>query len=358
MELNGILNNGIENITKTAKRFYSKSIKGNAFMLKTASSIKKSAKIRAKFENEGTHIPPFLIASITSSCNLKCAGCYSNAFNCGTEKENLKAGEWGRIFDEAAGLGISFIFLAGGEPLLRKDIIEKAAQVKNIIFPVFTNGTMIDKEYLELFDSNRNLVPVLSIEGTGETTDLRRGSGISQKIENVMRQLKEQNILYGVSITVTSLNKNEVSDPGFVRNLRHNGCGVIFYVEYVPAEKGTENLVLSQKDLTELQTGIDKIRSDNNFVDTVILSFPGDEEALGGCLAAGRGFFHINASGGAEPCPFSPCSVVNLKNKTLLDAIKSPFFEKVQKLNTNPLNSYSGGCSLFNQKIEVEKLKK
>jgi MoaA/NifB/PqqE/SkfB family radical SAM enzyme len=51
----------------------------------------------------------------------------------------------------------------------------------------------------------------------------------------------------------------------------------------------------------------------------IFISFPGDEKTSGGCLAAGRGFFHINSHGGAEPCPASPYSDINVRDSSLLD---------------------------------------
>ena len=123
-------------------------------MLKFASAGKKASKKRAEAEKAGEHIPPFLISSITSGCNLHCAGCYSRSNgatnDCGP-KDQLTAAEWRRIFDEAQDLGVSFILLAGGEPLLRWDVINEAAAKPDILFPIFTNGTFIGDKYMDLF---------------------------------------------------------------------------------------------------------------------------------------------------------------------------------------------------------------
>jgi len=121
-----------------------------------------------------------LIASITSKCNLHCAGCYSRCNHATLDSEpvsQLTSEEWLRIFSEADDLGISFILFAGGEPMLRRDIIEAAGERQNILFPIFTNGTFIDDRYLTLFDHCRNLIPIMSIEGNREVTDARRGEG-------------------------------------------------------------------------------------------------------------------------------------------------------------------------------------
>ena len=106
-----------------------------------------------------------IIASITSSCNLHCTGCYSRANDACNDNEplnQLSGEEWEDIFDQAKDLGISFIVLAGGEPMIREDVIIKASQFKEILFPIFTNGTLLNNDYLRLFDENRNLVPIFS----------------------------------------------------------------------------------------------------------------------------------------------------------------------------------------------------
>lgn len=357
LNLNDFMNNGIKNIADTAGRFYAGSRQGQAFLLKLLSSTRAAAKKREKQERGGVHIPPFLIASIAAGCNLRCTGCYAWANGgCGGEDaaEELGLPDWRRIFGEAYELGVSFILLAGGEPLMRRDIIELAAEYENIIFPIFTNGTMIDEEYLTLFDRHRNLIPVLSIEGDEARTDKRRGRGVSRKIADTAAWLQEKGILYGVSVTVTSENQGAVTDSKFVRDLREHGCGLVFFVEYVPAEAGTEHLALQDEELQQLQAGIRSLRDDRQNRGMILLSFPGDEEMMGGCLAAGRGFFHVNAAGGAEPCPFSPHSEMNLKRQSILEVLQSPFFGKVREISMAQALQHKGGCTLFQFEDEVK----
>ena len=357
MNINKLMNNGIINIADTAKRFYLGNLKGQAFMLKMIASLRKSSKKREALEKEGLHVPPFLIASITSSCNLHCAGCYSRANGaCCDEviQEDLNSEDWQRIFDQAENLGVSFVLLAGGEPLLRRDIIDQAASRENLIFPVFTNGTTINNDYLDFFDRCRHIIPVISIEGDARITDARRGEGVSVKVEDCLNTLKQRGILFGISITVTSENMQTVTNREFVSQVREKGCGILFFIEYVPAEPGTENLILSEDELKKLQSEVDLLCSDKNNKGMIILSFPGDEQAMGGCLAAGRGFFHINSSGGAEPCPFSPYSKMNLKEQSLSDVLNSDFFAQIRTISASSTQIHKGGCTLFEHKKEVE----
>jgi len=204
-------------------------------------------------------------------------------------KELMTTAQWLDIFNQSKDLGISFNLLAGGEPLMRRDIIRAAASVKNIVFPIFTNGTLIDEDYLKLFHSHRNLIPVLSIEGSQATTDFRRGEGTYQKLLMTMNSMNKHKLIFGVSITVTTENILEVTSEDFLDVLAKLGCRIVFFIEYVPIDQTTNHLAPGEKErrlLEDKQNGLREI-----YESMVFVSFPGDEKYMGGCLAAGRGFF-------------------------------------------------------------------
>lgn len=347
MNLNLFLNRGIANIVKTLGRYYIGSQEGRAFLGSMLPRVQQCAGIRAAHEKIGTHIPPFLIASVASQCNLHCAGCYARAGGaCGESRSaaDLSGEKWESLFAEAAGLGIPFILLAGGEPFMRRDVIQAAARNREIVFPIFTNGTMLDEAYLSLLDESRNIIPVFSIEGEARQTDSRRGAGVSAVLDEAMRRLAEKGILFGVSITVTSENMRAVTDPRFLKGLRQKGCGVVFFVEYVPVSQGTEHLALDTEEIEELALAVVGLKQ--AIRDMILLSFPGDEAAMGGCLASGRGFFHINASGGAEPCPFSPYSRLSVQRSSILEILQSDYFAQMREMARNA-GEHTGGCTLF-----------
>ncbi|MBQ7058080.1 MAG: radical SAM protein [Firmicutes bacterium] len=350
------IEHGVEKIVEDTIRATFRNPKESVFMASFALASKKASKRRMELEREGVHVPGFLIASITSSCNLHCAGCYSRCNEATVDAppvKQLTADEWGKIFEEADDLGISFIMLAGGEPMLRRDVIEKAGERKNILFPIFTNGTFINQKYFELLDAHRNLIPVLSIEGGKEITDERRGEGIYDILIRNMDRFKENGLIFGASITVTTENIEEVTSEAFLQTLMDKGCKLIIYIEFVPVTDEAQYLAPGEKERLFMAEAMERLRE--IYPETVLLSFPGDELALGGCMAAGREFFHINSHGGAEPCPFSPYSDVNIRETSLREAIASPFF---QKLKDEGLLSeeHVGGCVLFAQRENVQKL--
>ena len=347
------MNRSIGELVRNALRSCLKNPREAAFILRYINAAEKASQTREKFEKQGVHVPPFLIASITSTCNLFCKGCYARENKIcaeGIEKAQLPGERWTQIFREAEEIGVSFILLAGGEPFMRPDIIERAAEVRSILFPVFTNGVLINEEKTNWLDSHRNIVPVLSMEGGREQTDGRRGSGTYEKLKSVMHLMKEKQIFYGASITVTTENVAEATGEDFIGDLIANGCKILFYVEYVPVSKESGSLAPTEKERAYLESAINLLREKHNEI--LFLSFPGDEKSTGGCLAAGRGFFHISPEGNAEPCPFSPYSDTNLLDKGLLEALDSPLFLKLNHSGIMNLE-HAGGCALFSRKEQV-----
>lgn len=347
---------GAEKIVKDAIKASLKNPKESLFLARFAKHTKKASKIRQKYSEKGKNIPIFLISSITSSCNLHCTGCYSRANDACSDdapSNQLSAEEWEDIFTQARDIGISFIVLAGGEPMIREDVIKKASKFDEILFPIFTNGTLLNEDYLKLFDENRNLVPIFSIEGDEEITDSRRGDGVYNVLLNSMDLMKRNNIIFGASLTFTKGNLSNLLSREYIEKLHDFGCKVVFFIEYVPVNEETMDLAPGDEERDLLLNELEALR--NDYDDMLFLSFPGDEKTSGGCLAAGRGFFHINSHGGAEPCPASPYSDINVKDTSLLEALDSRLFKSLRDGGIL-LGDHEGGCVLFEHKEEVEEM--
>ena len=249
-DIQDYMTKGVERIVADAMRATLRNPRESAYMVRFAAASRAASKKRAAMEKKGEHIPPFLIASITSSCNLHCAGCYSrcnHATNDEAPVAQLSDEEWSRIFDEADDLGVSFILLAGGEPLLRKRVIDAAGEKPDILFPVFTNGTFMGEKYFELFDRCRNIVPIMSIEGNKDLTDARRGEGVYDKLISNMDELNRRGLIFGASVTVTTDNYKDVSSEEFIRMLSEKGCKAVIFVEYVPVTDESRELAPSDE---------------------------------------------------------------------------------------------------------------
>ena len=355
-DLQAYLTAGVEQVVADALKATLKDPRETAFLVQFAAASRAASQKRRRAEDAGEHVPSYLIASITSACNLHCAGCYSRCNHATVDTqpaEQLTAEEWLRIFDEADDMGISFILLAGGEPMLRRDVIEAAGRRRNILFPILTNGTFMDKAYFDLFDRCRNLVPIMSIEGDRDLTDARRGKGVYDRLVANMDEFHRRGLLFGASVTVTTENLRHVTSRDFLQSLSDRGCKVVIFVEFVPVTDEARHLAPGEAERQYLADEIARLREDHP--EMVYVSFPGDEKSSGGCVAAGRGFFHINSHGGAEPCPFSPYSDVNIRNTSLRDAMHSPFFTALRN-GDFLLEDHAGGCVLYEKRAEVEAL--
>lgn len=302
----------------------------------------RAGQIRRAWLEKGYQIPPVMIFSITNRCNLRCKGCYSWAQHRPKDSE-LKEDKMREVIAEANSLGISTIILAGGEPLVRKDVLEIAGDYPSLTFVLFTNGLLIDDRINALLRSHRNIIPVISLEGNREDTDERRGEGTYDRVIRVMANLKQDRLIFGTAITLTRENYPTVMNGNFMRMLCDTGCSIIFTIDYVPIETGTDSLILTDEQIASEPVLMEEFRRD---FPGVFVSFPGDEDKFGGCMSSGRGFIHISAAGDVEPCPASPYSDANLKESTLKDALQSRLLTTIRS-HRQMLSETGGTCALW-----------
>jgi MoaA/NifB/PqqE/SkfB family radical SAM enzyme len=258
------------------------------------------------------------------------------------------------IIGQAHDLGTSIIMIAGGEPLVRKEIINIIASHPDIIFPVFTNGLLIDEEMISVLEKQKNFIPILSIEGNRAETNSRRGNGVYEYVKKIIGKTQGKNIFWGLSLTLEKDNFNLITSEGFVKELVSLGCKIFFYVSYVPVKQGTEDMCptdAQEKKIVEI------VNDYKHKFPALFIAFPGSEEEMGGCLASGRGFVHISARGDLEPCPFAPYSDTNLKEHNLKDALGSEFLKKIRENHEN-LKETRGGCALWENRQWVASLLK
>jgi len=308
---------------------------------------------RTRWERRGVHVPPYMIASVTGQCTMQCAHCYAKDLprRQGTE---MTSSEWQAVFCQAKELGIGIIFIAGGEPFMRTDVIEVMARFPGTLFPVFTNGMLLKGSMMNMLRRHRHILPVVSLEGPHAYTDARRGDGCFQSVTALMQELHRQGIVFGASLTVTRANFTEVTGEGFVRSLIAQGARALFFVEYVPVSRDTEHLVITAEQRRFLSVIRDTHPAGR---DGLLVAFPGNEEIYDGCLAAGRGFIHIAPQGDVEPCPFAPFSDTNVKAMPLRDALRSEFLGKIREKHSL-LSEREGGCALWKNREELSLSKK
>lgn len=302
---------------------------------------------RSAAQARGLVVPPLLILSLTRQCNLQCAGCYSHAQR--PTAEELSDDELRALYAEADALGVSVMMLAGGEPMMRPRALELAAEFTGLLFTVFTNGLLIDNQWAAFFAKYPHILPIMSLEGGREETDRRRGEGTHYGVMAAMVRLDSVGAVFGVSVTATTANEAVATGDVFIDDLCDRGVRVFFYVEYVPQNNEDAGLALDTAGKRRLLAALDRQEKRRK---VLMVAFPGDEEANGGCLASGRGFLHVDVDGSATPCPFAPYSDTNVKDG-LERALRSPFLARVRAHHTE-LGEGPGGCTLWRNRERVE----
>lgn len=327
--------------------------------LRLRKSYLLSEKIRRNRLEEGIKIPPFLILSVTSKCNLKCNGCYAAAAGNMTQKNALAKRaldlkQWISIIKEAGEIGVFGFVVAGGEPFLYPDLIKLFKDFKNRFFVVITNGTLIKEQDYKTLKKLGNIAIIVSLEGDGNLTDDRRGKGVFGKAMNTLKILNKFGVINGTSVTVTRANYEFWMNDKNIDDLIEKGIRVGVFIEHIPttSEKQDLDLMLTRQERKKFRAKMLNYRDTKSIY---IVHSPGDEEFFGGCISAGRGFAHITPAGDLTPCPVSNIATHNLTNSTLLEGLASPLFKKIRE-NEHLLETEGMPCALFAHPKEVDEL--
>jgi len=280
--------------------------------------------------------PCIMVISPTMRCNLKCVGCYSANY---CREDAISTERFDRLLTECEELGIYFVVVSGGEPYVRADLLDMFEKHPNIEFLTYTNGTIIYQKHL----ANRlaelgNVIPCISVEGFKKETDERRGPGVYEKIMAAMDELREAGVLFGFSATPMRHNNELLVSDEFINHYVAKGCFLGWYFNYIPVGRDPDlNLMPTVEQRLYRLRRIREIRATKPILAS---DFWCDGELVGGCLSGGRTYFHVNASGGVEPCVFHQFSVDNILDKPLIECLNSPYFRHLRKKLTtfdNPL---------------------
>ena len=273
-------------------------------------------------EKYGCNIPWAILMDPTSACNLHCTGCWAAEYG---DKLNLTYEEMDSIINQANELGCYFFLFTGGEPLVRKkDIIRLCEAHPDCQFTAFTNATLIDQAFAQEMLRVKNFVPAISVEGFEQSTDFRRGEGTFKRIEKAMAILKENRLPFGLSCCYTSQNAEVIGSEEYFDQMIEWGAKFCWLFTYMPVGKeAVPELMVSAQQRKYMYEQVRKFRQTKPIF---TLDFWNDGEYAGGCIAGGRRYLHINANGDMDPCAFIHYSDSNIREKTLLEGLRSPLF--------------------------------
>ncbi|HIE05565.1 MAG TPA: radical SAM protein [bacterium (Candidatus Stahlbacteria)] len=282
--------------------------------------------------------PAFITISPGKECNLRCRYCYANASN---DKEKLSYLLFSRIIKEAKRYwGTRFFVISGGEPFLwrdqGKDLLDIARENLDTIFMVYTNGTLIKGGLLNRLHHLGNILPAISVEGSKAVTDQRRGEGVYDQIVETMRGLKARHIAFGISMTATRENCQDLlSDKEIDFYFNELGAGFGWIFHYMPIGRDPDLDLMPTPEQREWmwQRSWEIIREKK----ILLADFWNHGTVSNGCISAGRagGYFYIDWNGNITPCVFFPYSTMNINDlykdgKTINAIFEDKFFSAIR----------------------------
>ena len=293
-------------------------------------------KQEANREKYQCNIPWTILLDPTSACNLHCTGCWAAEYG---NKLNLTYDEIDNIIQQGKELGVYMYIYTGGEPLVRKkDLIKICEKHDDCIFLCFTNATLIDEDFADEMLRVGNFIPAISLEGFETATDGRRGRGVYNKVVKAIEILRQKKLIFGISSCYTSANFESITSEEYYDSLIDMGAYFIWYFHYMPVgNDASPDLMPTPEQRAETYHRIRKYRSTKPLF---AMDFQNDAEYVGGCIAGGRRYFHINANGDIDPCVFIHYSDSNIREKTILEALQSPMmmaYHDGQPFNENML---------------------
>jgi len=201
--------------------------------------------------NEPLIMPDMLQIDVTHRCNLRCKMC--NIWAC--PRKEFSTSEIKRLIDEAYHWGIGELYLVGGEPTVRSDILKiiNYAGKRGIKTIITTNGVLLsEKKFAEKIVASSLNYLSFSLDGANaKTHDCLRGKGVFNKVIraiNLVNKLKEERGLkkedypfLAINTIIWNLNLEEIIDLVHLAE-KLNVNGIAFQPILV------NNMVLTEKD--------------------------------------------------------------------------------------------------------------
>lgn len=296
---------------------------------------------RAFFERHGHRPPGLIVISPTKSCNLHCKGCYADA---GLAHEKLSWDVFDQLLTQVKEIyGALFVVISGGEPFTYKDqgkdLLDMVEKHNDMFFMSYTNGTLIDDSTTKRLARLGNFSPAISVEGWRERTDDRRGAGVYDQILATMDRLHENGVPFGISLTATKYNCEEILSDEFIDYFfMEKGAAYGWIFHYMPIGRSfTLDLMPSPDQRLKMwRRSWELVREKHIFLP----DFWNHGTLVEGCIASGRsnggGYMYINWDGKIMPCVFVPYSCANIntifaQGKDLNDVWENAFFKDIRE---------------------------
>lgn len=247
----------------------------------------------------GEHFPPFLYISVINSCNLRCQGCWVKVDG---PRHYIDAERMDRLINDAKAKGNSFFGILGGEPFMHPQLLEVLARHRDCYFQIFTNGQLITDEIARELRRLANATPLISIEGTKDVSDVRRGRAhVLDRTLAGLEACRRNRLIVGVATSVCRSNIDDLVNEAWLRHLIARGVHYVWYHTYRPVgENACVDLALSPEQVLRVRRFVVEMRSK---LPLALVDAYWDDRGEALCPMATGISHHINPWGEIEPCP-------------------------------------------------------
>lgn len=271
--------------------------------------------------------PATLIISPTLRCNLRCFGCYAATHE---RKNELTREEVTRCIAEAGAMGANFVLFLGGEPLMVPWLLDVMEEFPKVAFLLFTNGLLFDDAKIARVAKMGNVAVSIGIDGLQAETDRRKGEGAFAGAIGAMRNLSDAGVFVGYSTMISRQNFDEVYSDAFLDTMIQAGASFTWMPTTLPLGRACREQYLIPTPEQKSQI-LGRLTAARRKKPLLFMDFYNDAVITEGC-GAGRLLIHVNANGDVEPCILFPYAVDNIREKSLVDIVKSPFFAGLRRI--------------------------
>lgn len=288
----------------------------------------------------GEVFPAFIFLSVTNNCNLRCQGCWVTP---SAPPNELSPDDIENVVEACRRHRSHFLGIMGGEPLLYKGLLDIFEKHPDFYFLLFTNGTLLTDDIAREFRRLGNVTPLISIEGTEQVSDVRRGGrGVYSDAMLALGNCSRNKLITGVATSVCKSNFKDLVSEKFVEDLIARKVHYLWYYIYRPSGADPHpELALDRTEILELRRFIVDIRTK---APIAIVDSYWDHLGRALCPAAAGIGYHINPSGHVEFCPPIQFARENIRDGDAGKVItNSKFLSGFRKT----ASSLSRGCILL-----------
>jgi len=257
----------------------------------------------------------------TNDCQANCIHC-SAVFNMARkDKKELTTEEFKKLIDQALDLGVVNVTLSGGEPLLRKDLLEIVSYVDpdRANCMMFTNGMLLTKEKARDLGKAGIFSVMVSLDSPLEEEHdaMRRCPGMFRKAVEGIRNLLEEDVLVGISTYASHENLKNGKLRQMMELGRELGIQELTVFDSVPTGEFLRNCecILAPEEREELRSFTEEWRAEPDYPSCITQAWINSPQGSG-CFAANEQFY-MTAWGDIGPCDFTPLSFGNVREESL-----------------------------------------